>query len=67
MCVGRSRCGVGGHEEKGPSNRQGGRAVSKKGQGRALCWWWARSRFGRVGFEVEGYEVVETAGSLLGM
>lgn len=18
------------------------------------CWWWARSRFGRVGFEVEG-------------
>jgi hypothetical protein len=54
MYVGRHSFGVGGHEEKGPSNRQGGRAVSKKGQGRALCWWWARSRFGRVGFEVEG-------------
>ena len=54
MYVGRPSVGVGGHEEKGTSNRQGGRAVSKKGQGRALCWWWARTRFGRVGFEVEG-------------
>jgi len=33
MYVGRPSVGVGGHEEKGPSNRQGGRAVSKKGQG----------------------------------
>jgi hypothetical protein len=54
MYVGRPSFGVGGHAEKDPSNSQGGRAVSKKGQGRALCCWWARSRFGRVGFEVEG-------------
>ena len=39
MYVGRPSIGVGGHEEKGPSNGQGGRTVSKKGQGRVLCWW----------------------------
>ena len=54
MYVGRPSFGVGGHEEKGPSNRQGRRAVSKKGQFRESFGWWTRSRFGRVGFEVEG-------------